>query len=202
MGPQGSGKGTQSQLLAKELKIISISMGDMIRNEIKQKTKVGKIIEPYVKKGLLIPLEINNQLVTGRLEKKDAQKGFVLDGYPRTLEQAEFIDKRIKLTHIINVDISDQEAVSRLGGRRTCKDCNAVYHIKHNPPNKKDTCDICGGKLFVRNDDYPEAIKERLRIYHQQTEPVLKYYKEKGVLFEVNGEQSIEAVHKDIMEIF
>lgn len=202
MGPQGSGKGTQSRLLAKKLKIISISMGDILRQEIKEKTKIGRMIEPYLKSGELIMPEINNKLVIGRLRKKDAIKGFALDGYPRTLEQAKFIDKKIKFTHVIDVSISDPEAVRRLSGRITCRKCGAVYHIKYNPPKKKNICDECGGELFVREDDYFKAIKERLKIYHQQTLPVLKHYKKQGILFDIDGEQSIEAVHNDILKIF
>lgn len=203
LGPQGSGKGTQAQLLAQKLNIPAISMGDIIRNEIKKKkSKIGKTIEPFVKKGELIPLEINNQLLEQRLKQKDAQAGFILDGYPRNITQAKYLDKITDLTHAIEIDISDQESIERLGGRRTCKKCAAVYHIKYNRPKKGNICDKCGGELFIRDDDYPDAIKQRLEIYHKDTEPILDYYKKKGILYKIRGEQNIKDVNKDVIKIF
>jgi adenylate kinase len=202
MGPQGSGKGTQAQLLSKKLKIPALSMGDVIRAEIEKKTKIGKQIKPYVKKGELVPFGLNNQLLVQRLNEKDLQDGFILDGYPRNLEQAEFLDKIVNLTHAINIEISDKEAIGRLGGRRTCKKCATVYHIRYKPPKKEGVCDDCGSELYIREDDYPKAIRQRLRIYHKETEPVLKHYQKKGVLYKIDGEKNIKDVHEYVIKIF
>ncbi|MFC1613485.1 adenylate kinase [Patescibacteria group bacterium] len=199
IGPQGSGKGTQAEMLNKKLNIPYIYPGNILRENIANKTKLGKLVAEYLNNGKLAPNSVTNDLVKDRLEKDDVKNGFILDGYPRNLIQAEFLDKIAKADIVLEIYISDEEAVSRLSGRRSCK-CGAIYHIKYNPPKQEGKCDKCGGALFVREDDKEDGIKERLSIYHNQTEPLLNNYKKQGILVRINGEQSIEDVHRDVLK--
>jgi len=196
IGPQGSGKGTQAEMLNKKLNIPYVSPGNIFRENISNKTELGKLAAEYINKGKLAPDSVTNDLVKDRLQNDDVKNGFILDGYPRNSVQAEFLDRIAKIDVVLEIYISDEEAVSRLAGRRSCK-CGAVYHLKYNPPKEEGKCDKCGGTLFVRDDDKEKEIKERLSIYHNQTETLLDNYKN---LVRINGEQSIEDVHADILK--
>jgi len=197
LGIQASGKGTQSILLAKKLNIPHVSTGDIFRYNIEQRTSLGKKIEKYLDKGSLVPSRIVNEVVKQRLKEKDVKKGFVLDGYPRTLEQAKFLNKITNIDWAIDINVSDREAMSRLKNRRTCA-CGKTYNLKYNPPQKPGICDKCGHRLFIRDDDRPKAIKERLSIYHEETKDLLIYYDKKGILESIGGERDIKDIHKDI----
>lgn len=196
-GPQASGKGTQADFLSQKLNLPNISVGNLFRNNIKEKTDVGIIAQGYINDGKLVPSKVVNDMTISRLQEPDCENGFVLDGYPRNIEQFEAFDKFTKVTHAIEIWISDDEAVRRLGGRRSCA-CGEVYHIKYKPPKVDGICDKCGGKLYIRDDDTPKAIKVRLKIYHEETEPVIKLYQDMGVLIKIDGERSIAEVSKEV----
>lgn len=199
-GPQGSGKGTQAEMVEKEYGIPAISTGNLFRIAVKKGTKWGVEVKKYMDKGELVPDEVTNNLIVERLEENDCSRGFVLDGYPRNIDQLGFIEKIVNPTHVFNIKISDKEAVERLQGRLSCS-CGMVYHKVYNPPKENMKCDECGGALYARADDTPEAIRNRLKIYHEQTEPLLSFYKEKGVLYEIDGERTIEEVWEDVKNI-
>jgi adenylate kinase len=202
LGPQGSGKGTQAEMLAAELKIPIIATGDIYRQEAKKKTIFGEKVASYMHQGKLVPDDITNSLVERRLSKKDCEAGFILDGYPRTLAQAEALVSLADLTQVILIDISDKEAIHRIAGRVTCK-CGATYHYKYKPPKKEGICDKCGEPLFVRKDDKEEmALRKRLAIYHEEIDPLIKFYSQKGILHKINGEPSIAKVHQEVMAVF
>lgn len=202
LGPQGSGKGTQAEMLAEKFKLAVISTGNIYREEIKKRTIFGEKVATYYNQGKLVPDDITNALIEKRLAKKDCAKGFILDGYPRTADQAKALDKLIDLTQVILVDISDKEAIYRIAGRVMCK-CGATYHYKFKPPKKEGICDKCGAELFVRKDDKEDlALRKRLAIYHEQIDPILKFYQEKEILHKINGKQSIPDVHQDIIKAF
>lgn len=200
LGPQGSGKGTQASKLSEELDIPHISTGGIFRYHLKNQTELGIETGKYINQGLLVPDEVVNKVVDHRLSAKDAANGFVLDGYPRNIIQAEFIDRIAEINYALEIHISDEEAIRRLAGRRVCK-CGATYHIEHNKPRVENICDACGHELFIRDDDQPEAIKNRLEIYHAETEPLIDFYQKKSRLFWVNGEQIIMKVHEDIIDV-
>lgn len=198
LGPQASGKGTQAELLSKKFKIPHLATGDLFRQEIAAKTKRGKYIASIIDRGKMMPNKITNQMMAERLAKKDCKRGFIVDGYPRNKGQFSALEKMAKLDAVILIHISDKEAVRRLAGRRSCL-CGRVYHIKYSPPKKNGYCDKCSRKLYIRVDDKPVAIRQRLKIYHQRTEPPLKLYQQKGILVKINGQQAIKAVHQEIM---
>ncbi|PKL72122.1 adenylate kinase [Candidatus Kuenenbacteria bacterium HGW-Kuenenbacteria-1] len=197
-GAQGSGKGTQAELLAKKFNIPAISTGVIYRQEIARKTKLGKIAVEYLNKGKLAPSNLTNEVMEKRLKKSDCKKGFILDGYPRDLIQAQFLDKISKMDYVIEIVLSDKECLKRFFGRQNCI-CGAVYHLKFNLPKKKGVCNKCGKELFIREDEKPEAIKKRLQIYHQETKPLLKEYQKMGILIKINGNQNIKDVYKEII---
>jgi adenylate kinase len=204
-GPQGSGKGTQAEMLAKKLELPAISLGELLRHEVDSGSDIGRQAETYMDKGELVPDGLTESLVRGRLHKEDALAGFILDGYPRNKYQQDELIKLLNEStgdddkiYAIEVWISSEEAISRIGGRRTC-DCGAVYHIKYNPPEKDEICDLCGRKLYIRDDDQSAAINKRLQLYHCETEPLLSYWRRRGKLIKINGEQEINKVHNDIM---
>ncbi len=200
MGPQGSGKGTQAQLLGDYYHLPYISTGDMFRQAVKEQTELGKKIKDLLDKGELVPDELTNALVAERLSQPDCQAGFILDGFPRNLSQAEFLLDNFDIDFVFEIDISDDEAVKRISGRRVC-DCGMTYHIIYNPPQKEGICDRCGGQLKVRSDDQEEAVRRRLQIYHEQTAKMIPFFQTKGIFYHINGEQPIEAVNKDIVKI-
>ncbi len=203
-GPPGSGKGTQAEMIAEKIKIPAISTGKLLRQEVKEKTKIGKEVEKIVSRGGLVSNSIIEKLLFQRMSKKDAVGGFILDGYPRKKSQQDNLIK--KLRNIIKkedkifailVDVGDKEVKSRLGGRRMCV-CGATYHLKFSPSKKKGICDLCGSKLRLRNDDKPSVIADRLKIYHKEIAPILDYWKNNKKLIRVDGEQSIKEVHREI----
>ncbi|MBU0671309.1 MAG: adenylate kinase [Patescibacteria group bacterium] len=196
-GPQGSGKGTQSDKITEALNIPAIVPGNIFRKNIAEKTELGQKVVEYTNAGQLVPDEITIALIFNRLKEDDCKNGFLLDGFPRNNSQAEALNKEHEVTSAILINISDEEAVRRLSRRRVCE-CGATYHLDHNPPKQEGVCNDCGKELFHRDDDKPEVIKKRLNIYHQETAPLLGIYKEKGVLHEINGEQSIEDVWQDV----
>lgn len=198
LGAQGSGKGTQADLLSEKLEIPAVSMGDLLREEKRKKTQKAKEIASYIDNGLLVPYKITIDLIKKAIKKN--KKGIIIDGFPRNMEQATVFDKFFKPTHIIFIKISEKETIRRLAGRRNCPKCRKIYHVTFNPPKKKDICDRCRAKLIRRKDDTPEAIKKRLEIFNKITKPVVKYYKKKYGLIKIGGENSIKKVHEKIMK--
>jgi len=197
IGAQGSGKGTQADLLLKKFSIPHISTGNIIRGNVKDKTELGKLAESYVSRGKLVPDKIVNNVLKNRIENDDCKNGFILDGYPRNIVQAEMLKKITDVDYVLEIYIPDREAIRRISGRRSCK-CGAVYHVFYNPPKIPNICDKCGTKLFQRDDDKENVVRKRLEIYHNETEPLLEFYKEKYI--RINGEQPIEEVFRKILE--
>ena len=201
MGPPGGGKGTQAEVLSAKLGIPHISTGAIIRNAIREKTKLGVVAEEYIENGQLVPDELVIDMVSHRLSEKDCENGYILDGFPRTLPQADAMDKiGIKLDAALNLVVSDEVIVTRLAGRRECKVCAAPYHVEFNPPKEDGVCDKCGGSLITREDDVPETIRQRLDVYHRQTEPLKGFYKEKELLVNVIGRDSIEETTEAVLD--
>lgn len=182
LGPPGAGKGTYASRLTKKLDIPHISTGDIVREEIKSQSKIGKTIKQYSEKGALVPDTIINQLLAKRLNKSDCTKGFILDGYPRTINQAESLEKIAKIDVVINLNVSDKIIIDRLSSRILCSECGAIYNKKTLKPKIENVCDICSGRLYQRNDDKPKIIQERLDIYKNKTEPLIQYYLQKDLL--------------------
>lgn len=199
-GPQGCGKGTQGQLLADRFDVPMIGAGEMFRAEIADETSLGKIAKKYVESGALAPDELVNAIVAHRLKRLDISHGFILDGYPRNVEQAIHLDRIVKVNLALQIRISDKEAVRRLSGRVQCVACKQVYHLTESPPIKPGVCAMCGGKLVKRSDDTEELIRSRLATYHFMTEPIAAYYRQRGVLLTINGEQAIPYVFEDILK--
>jgi len=205
MGPPGAGKGTQAEMLAKEYAIPHVSTGDIFRNAIKEGTEMGLKAKEYMDKGALVPDEVVVGIVKERLQMPDCAGGVLLDGFPRTLEQAEVLDEvlqelKMQIDAVINVEVAEDELVARLTGRRVCQKCNTTYHVKNNPPKVRNICDHCGGELYQRSDDTVETVKERLAVYNTQTMPIIDYYKRKGNYLSVDGSQPIDKVSKEIIE--
>lgn len=199
-GPQGSGKGTQAELLNKEFKIPIITPGTIFRRHIKEGTELGVQIEGIINAGQLVPNEIINRIIANRLNESDCISGFILDGYPRNKEQAQALAQFTKLTHAILIDISDQVAQERIVNRRMCS-CGMTYHLMFKQPKKEGVCDECGEKIFQRGDDTKEALAKRLKIYHQETEPVYQQYEQQEIFHRVNGERLIEEVWEDVKKL-
>lgn len=205
LGPPGSGKGTQAEMLEEKLNLPHISTGDMFRAAIKENTSLGQQVREYLDKGELVPDELTIALVKERLSADDAQKGFLLDGFPRTVAQAEALDKLLlemgkKLDVVLNLEVAEEKILARLTGRRICKNCGATYHLLFNPPKEDNRCDICGAALYQREDDTEETVKKRLKVYHASTEPLISYYKERKLLKTIDGNQNIENVFEDILK--
>ncbi|HEY3273508.1 MAG TPA: adenylate kinase [Methanocella sp.] len=203
-GPPGAGKGTQAKFLSEEFNIPHISTGDILRENVKKGTALGMKAKSYMDKGELVPDQLLNDLVRSRLEEPDTKKGFLLDGYPRTIPQAKALDDIMddmnrKLSAVVNIDVGTNALIKRLSGRRICRSCGASYHVSFNAPKVKDICDTCAGELYQRADDTEEAIKNRLAVYKKQTQPVLDYYKKKGVLVDIDGDREIEEVKADVI---
>jgi len=200
-GPQGSGKGTQADLLAKKYKLYHLSMGDELRAEIKKGSAIGKKVQPIMEKGNLVPNSITNNMLLDISKRKEAKRGIILDGYPRNMEQYEFVKKNIKINAAIELHIPDSESVKRIASRRICPKCGKNYNLIWLKPKKSGHCDIDGAKLTQRNDDMPIEIKNRLKIYHSQTSPIKQKYKKHDVLYVIDGSRSIKTVHKEIVKI-
>ncbi|EGO65331.1 adenylate kinase [Acetonema longum] len=205
MGPPGAGKGTQAAKLVEKYQIPHISTGDMFREAVKAQTELGKQAKAFMDVGQLVPDSVTIGIVKERLAKPDASKGFILDGFPRTLEQARALDVTlhelgIHLSRVINVTVPDSELVKRVTGRRICRGCGATYHVEYNPAAHPDVCDKCQGELYQRSDDKQETVHNRLTVYHAQTKPLIEYYQDKGLYTEINGLQSIDRVMDDIVK--
>lgn len=200
LGAPGAGKGTQAELLIEKLSIPSISTGNMLREAIANGTELGKQAKTYMDGGLLVPDELILSIVADRVAQSDCANGFILDGVPRTLAQAEALDaKGVKIDHVVSIEIDDSVIEGRMTGRRVCAKCGASYHIVANPPKRDGICDLCGGELVTRKDDAPETVRKRLDVYHASTEVLKEYYAAKGKLRLVNGNQSIESANSDIL---
>ncbi|CAM4469786.1 MAG: adenylate kinase [Paenibacillus macerans] len=206
MGPPGAGKGTQAEVIVNEFGIPHISTGDAFRLAIKQGTPVGMKAKEYIDQGLLVPDDVTVGIVRERLQQSDCEKGFLLDGFPRTLSQAESLEELLKelgrkLDHVIDLKVDRNKLLARLTGRRICKSCGATYHVIFNPPKQEGVCDKCGGELYQRSDDTEEKVGTRLDEYINKTAPLLKFYEDKGLLRQVDGEQEIDAVSKEIVSL-
>jgi len=203
MGPPGAGKGTQAERLTKEFSLLHISTGDIFRNAVKEGTEMGLKAKEYMDKGTLVPDEIVIGIVRERLAKPDCAGGVLLDGFPRTLEQAEALDEVLNdlgmvFDAVINIDVNEEELINRLTGRRVCRNCGTTYHIKFNPPKVRTICDHCGGELYQRSDDTIDTVKERLVVYKKQSLPMIDYYQRKGILKNFDGARDINDVFLDI----
>ena len=203
LGPPGAGKGTQASAIVGKYAIPHISTGDIFRENIKNGTELGEKAKEYMDKGLLVPDELVISIVEDRLQKEDCKEGFLLDGFPRTLDQGEALDKvlsemSLKLDRVINLDVEKEVLIERAIGRRICKDCGEVYHIKFTPPKEEGICDKCGSKLHQRDDDTVETVERRIEVYHKQTEPLIDYYKEKGLILDIDGSKDKDSIFEEI----
>ena len=206
LGAPGAGKGTQAKKIAARYEIPHVSTGDIFRANIKGGTELGMKAKTFMDQGMLVPDEITIGMLMDRIHEADCAKGYVLDGFPRTIPQAESLTKALKdageaIDYAVNVDVPDENIVSRMGGRRACVSCGATYHVEFNAPKTEGICDSCGEKLILRDDDKPETVQKRLDVYHEQTQPLIDYYKKAGVLKEVDGTKNMEEVFKDIVNI-
>ena len=200
MGPPGGGKGTQAQILSEKMCIPHISTGAIIRNAIREKTQLGLQAEDYIARGQLVPDELVIDMVSHRLKEQDCKEGYILDGFPRTLPQARVMDEiGIEIDCALNLIVKDDVIVERLSGRRECKVCAAPYHISNKPSKLGDKCEKCGGPLITRPDDCEETIKNRLDVYHKETEPLIDFYKEKNLLADVIGRESVEETTREVL---
>ena len=206
LGAPGAGKGTQAKMIADKYGVPHISTGDIFRANIKNGTELGMEAKKYMDQGLLVPDELTVRILLDRVAQDDCKNGYVLDGFPRTIPQAEVLDSELTklgdhIDYAINVDVPDENIVKRMSGRRACLTCGATYHIEHVPPKKEGICDVCGSELVLRGDDKPETVKNRLNVYHEQTQPLIDFYTEKGVLKTVDGTVPMEEVFAAITAI-
>ena len=206
LGAPGAGKGTQAKQIADKYSIPHISTGDIFRANIKNGTELGKKAKQYMDQGALVPDELTCDLVMDRIQQDDCKNGFVLDGFPRTIPQAEALDAVLgkineKMDYAIDVDVPDENIVNRMSGRRACLNCGATYHLISIPPKVEGICDRCGSEIVLREDDKPETVQKRLKVYHEQTQPLIDYYKNQGILKSVDGTQPMDEVFKAIVTI-
>lgn len=206
LGAPGAGKGTQAKMIADKYHVPHISTGDIFRANIKNGTQLGMEAKKYMDQGLLVPDELTVKILLDRVAKDDCQNGYVLDGFPRTIPQAEVLDKALselddKIDFAINVDVPDENIIRRMGGRRACLSCGATYHVEHIPPKKEGICDACGKELVLRDDDKPETVGNRLDVYHKQTQPLIDFYNAKGILKTVDGTADMKDVFAAIVSI-
>ena len=206
LGAPGAGKGTQAKQIAAKYSIPHISTGDIFRANIKNGTELGKKAKEYMDQGALVPDELTCDLVMDRIQEDDCKNGFVLDGFPRTIPQAEALTNALskigqKMEYAIDVDVPDENIVNRMGGRRACVNCGATYHLVSIPPKKEGICDTCGSELILRDDDKPETVQKRLTVYHDQTQPLIDYYKAQGILHTVDGTVPMEEVFANIVSL-
>ena len=200
LGAPGAGKGTQAELLVAKLQIPSISTGNMLREAIAKGTPLGTLAKQYIDAGNLVPDDVVLSIVAERVAKPDCKNGFILDGVPRTLAQAEALDaKGVKIDHVVSLEIEDSVIEGRMTGRRVCTKCGASYHVVANPPKTEGVCDSCGSELIIRKDDAPETVRKRLDVYHAQTEVLMDYYGKQGKIRHIEGNQSIEGANEDIL---
>lgn len=206
LGAPGAGKGTQAKQIAGKYNIPHISTGDIFRANIKNNTELGQKAKTYMDQGLLVPDELTCDLVVDRIQQDDCVNGFVLDGFPRTIPQAEALENALaklneSMDFAIDVDVPDENIVNRMSGRRACLKCGATYHIVSIPPKKEGVCDNCGSELVIRDDDKQETVQKRLNVYHEQTQPLIDFYSKKGILKSVDGTQPMDKVFEDIVNI-
>ena len=206
LGAPGAGKGTQAEIVSEKYSIPAVSTGAIIREAIKNQTEMGKAAREYTEKGALVPDEVVIGIIKDRLAADDCKNGFILDGFPRTIPQAEALDAALdkineKMDYAINVDVPDENIVNRMGGRRCCLNCGAIYHVVTIPTKVEGICDRCGSPVVLRDDDKPETVQKRLTVYHDQTQPLIDYYEKQSILKTVDGTKSMEAVFDDITAI-
>ena len=206
LGAPGAGKGTQAKKISAKYEIPHISTGDIFRANIKGGTELGMKAKAFMDQGQLVPEEITIGMLLDRIKEDDCKNGYVLDGFPRTIPQAESLTKALtelgdKIDWAVNVDVPDENIISRMSGRRACLGCGQTYHIVYNAPKQEGVCDVCGETLVLRDDDKPETVKKRLEVYHEQTQPLIDYYRAAGVLAEVDGTKDLENVFQDIVKI-
>jgi adenylate kinase len=205
LGPPGAGKGTQAAIMAAKTGLAHIATGDLFREAIREGTELGKQAKVYYDRGELVPDQLTIRMLLERLERPDCEKGCLLDGFPRTLEQARALDEALKesgqaIDKVIHIKVGEQEVVARLGGRWVCRQCGAIYHEQHSPPRLEGRCDKCSGELYQRDDDKPETVRNRLAVYNQQTAPLIEYYAQAGKLVEVDGEQGADSVGQGLLK--
>jgi adenylate kinase len=205
LGPPGSGKGTQAQKMAEQYHIPQISTGDILRGAVKEQTPLGVEAKGYMDQGRLVPDEVVVGIVRDRVKAPDCTGGFILDGFPRTLPQAEALDATLQtmkrsIDHVVSIEVGTEELIKRLTGRRTCRTCGAMYHLMFNPPTKEGICDTCGGELYQRDDDQEATIRARLQVYEEQTAPLIEYYRDKGLLRPIDGVGAIEKIFGEIVQ--
>ncbi|MCI9569781.1 MAG: adenylate kinase [Lachnospiraceae bacterium] len=206
LGAPGAGKGTQADRIAEKYGIPHISTGDIFRANIKEGTELGKKAKSYMDQGLLVPDSLTIDLLMDRIAQADCKNGYILDGFPRTIPQAESLTRALaekgeKLDYAVNVDVPDENIVNRMGGRRACLKCGATYHIAYAAPKAEGICDKCGAGLVLRDDDKPETVQKRLTVYHDQTQPLIEYYEAEKILATVDGTQDMERVFQDIIAV-
>lgn len=206
LGAPGAGKGTQAKMIAEKYSVPHVSTGDIFRANIKNGTELGMEAKKYMDQGLLVPDELTVKILLDRVAKEDCKNGYVLDGFPRTIPQAEVLEQALneigdQIDYAINVDVPDENIIRRMSGRRACLTCGATYHIEHIPPKKEGICDVCGKELVLRDDDKPETVKNRLDVYHKQTQPLIDFYQAKGILKEVDGTVDMKEVFAAIVAI-
>ena len=206
LGAPGAGKGTQAAMISEKYGIPHISTGDIFRSNIKAGTELGKKAKEYMDQGLLVPDELTTDLVVDRIAQDDCKNGFILDGFPRTIPQAKFLTEALKnknesLDCAVNVDVADENIIRRMSGRRVCPVCGATFHLESLKPKKEGICDKCGAELIQRADDQEETVKKRLEVYHEQTQPLIDYYTEEGILKTFDGSRDIQVVFEDIVKV-
>ena len=206
LGAPGAGKGTQAKMIAEKYGIPHVSTGDIFRANIKNGTELGKEAKQYMDQGKLVPDELTVKILLDRVAQDDCKNGYVLDGFPRTIPQANVLDEALtklgdKIDYAVNVDVPDDNIINRMGGRRACVACGATYHIVYNAPKTEGICDVCGKELIIRDDDQPETVKNRLKVYHEQTQPLIDFYEGKGVLKSVDGTADMKDVFAALVEI-
>jgi adenylate kinase len=199
LGPPGSGKGTQTERLCSELKLVKISTGDLLREAVRNNTPLGVKAKSFMDAGKLVPNDLVVDLVKERM--KSVKGGVILDGFPRSLEQAQLLDRFAKIDLVIDIVVNEENLIKRLTMRRTCKNCSSVYHLEYNPPKAEDKCDKCEGPLYQRSDDTEKTVRERLKVYRESTLPLTKFYKDKGILRQVDGEGDISHVYQRILKV-
>lgn len=206
LGAPGAGKGTQALKIAEKYCIPHISTGDIFRANIKNETELGIKAKAYIDKGQLVPDELVIDLIINRVKESDCEKGYILDGFPRTIPQAEEFDKALdengeEINCVIDIEVPDEDIIRRMSGRRTCPECGATYHIEYNPTKIEDICDCCGKKIVLRDDDKPQTVKKRLAVYHEQTQPLRDYYEAGNKILKVDGTRSINEIFESIIEV-
>lgn len=205
LGPPGAGKGTQAERLQETFNLVHVASGDLFRENLREQTELGKLAQKYMDRGELVPDDVTIGMVRARLERPDSLKGIILDGFPRTIPQAQGLNEMLddmgrKLDAVLHIAVPDEELIRRLSGRWICEECQTPYHALSNPPQVEGKCDMCGGRLYQRDDDKPETVRARLNVYHKQTSPLIEFYRETGHLREVNGAGGIDAVWEALMK--